>query len=100
MDKPPGANVKQKEAIKSEFKPRNISSVQAMYRHIFIYFCILFLIIHSEQNEQMEKAQAKHKCELNSFRKFAEERLERFRRDEKRKSMQFQTLDKVLRTIV
>lgn len=48
----------------------------------------------------MEKIQNHQKEELGRFRVYAEERLERFGRDEKRTSMKFQTLDKVHRTIV
>lgn len=40
------------------------------------------------------------KEDLHRFRKYAEDRLQRFQRDEHRLSMQFQPLDKVYRTIV
>lgn len=69
MDKPPGANVKQKEANKRE-------------------------------NEQMEKMRNKQKEELNRFRKYVEDRLNRFGQDDSRKSIEFQPLDKVYRTVI
>lgn len=42
----------------------------------------------------------KEKDELNRYRKYVEERIERFKRDEKRKSLQFEPMDKIYRTVV
>lgn len=48
----------------------------------------------------MQKMRDFQKDDLNRFRKYAEERLDRLSRDPKRPSMQFQPLDKVYRSVV
>lgn len=52
-----------------------------------------------EHREQEEKLKNKQREELNRFRKYAEERINRFLNDE-RKSLQFQPLDRAYRTII
>lgn len=54
----------------------------------------------TEHKEQMEKQQAYEKREFAKFRSFCEERVNRYIKDEKRKSLQFQTLNRFYRSIV
>ncbi|XP_055374863.1 sperm-associated antigen 7 homolog [Condylostylus longicornis] len=51
------------------------------------------------QKEQAEKMKLKEKQELNRFRKYTEERISRFSKDD-RKFIEFQILDKLYRTII
>lgn len=54
----------------------------------------------TEQKEQLEKQQAYEKREMAKFRTYCEERVNRFMKDEKRKSLQFQPLNRFYRSIV
>ncbi|KAJ6635147.1 Sperm-associated antigen 7 [Pseudolycoriella hygida] len=56
--------------------------------------------IMKKQNEQIEKMKNREKEELNRFRRFAEERIDRISKDDSRKFIQFQPLDKVYRSVV
>lgn len=55
---------------------------------------------HTEQNEHIEKMRNREKEELNRFRQFVEERIDRISKDDSRKFIQFQPLDKVYRSVV
>lgn len=52
------------------------------------------------QTAHIEKLRNHQREELNRFRKYVEQRLDRMSRDDKRLSMQFQPLDLVYRTVV
>lgn len=55
----------------------------------------------TEQNEHMEKMKNREKEELNRFRHYVEERIDRISKDDNRKFIQFQpNLDKVYRSVV
>lgn len=92
MEKPPEIDDKRKEQIKSsyhlllKYPPR-----------ILVNFSLL---IFSEQKEQLEKQQEYEKREMAKFRNYCEERVNRFIKDEKRKSLQFQPLNRFYRAIV
>lgn len=48
----------------------------------------------------MEKVQEYEKREIIKFRKYCEERVNRFTKDDNRKSLQFQPLHRIYRTVV
>lgn len=48
----------------------------------------------------MQKVQEYEKREIMKFRKFCEERINRFTKDDNRKSIQFQPLPRIYRTVV
>lgn len=58
------------------------------------------MLMFTEQKEQLEKQQAYEKREMAKFRSYCEERVNRFMKDEKRKSLQFQPLNRFYRSIV
>lgn len=64
------------------------------------FFCIHFLLLLIEQKEQVEKQQAYEKREMAKFRGYCEERFNRFMKDDNRKSLQFQPLNRFYRSIV
>lgn len=114
MDKPPEANQKQKEIIKSS-SPENFNH---FFFLIHLYIDRDFVVVwmtncfgtknknfflmraHTEQNEHIEKMRNREKEELNRFRQFVEERIDRISKDDSRKFIQFQPLDKVYRSVV
>lgn len=57
-------------------------------------------MLFPEQKQQLEKQQAYEKHELARFRTYCEERIGRFVKDEKRKYMQFQPLNRFYRSVV
>lgn len=59
-----------------------------------------FYSFRTEQKEQLEKQQAYEKREMAKFRTFCEERVNRFMKDDNRKSLQFQILNRFYRSIV
>lgn len=59
-----------------------------------------FVLFGTEQSEHIEKMKTREKDELNRFRHFVEERIDRISKDDKRKFIQFQPLDKVYRSVV
>lgn len=92
MEKPPEIDDKRKEQIKSSY--------HLLLKHpsrILVHFSLL---IFSEQKEQLEKQQEYEKREMAKFRNYCEERVNRFIKDEKRKSLQFQPLNRFYRAIV
>lgn len=93
MEKPPEIDEKRKEQIKSMFG-LNFDNFQIF----FSMFIFLFFLL--EQKEQLEKQQDYEKREMAKFRKYCEERVNRFMKDEKRKSLQFQPLNRFYRSIV
>lgn len=67
----------------------------------FYFECKNFIIsLFIEQKEQLEKQQAYEKREMAKFRCYCEERINRFMKDENRKSLQFQPLNRFYRSIV
>lgn len=101
MEKPPEIDEKRKEQIKSlfylcfSFYFLFINSLK-----IFIHSFLIFFFVFSEQKEQLEKQQDYEKREMAKFRNYCEERVNRFMKDEKRKSLQFQPLNRFYRSIV
>lgn len=71
-----------------------------MFHIHILYIFILRILFFTEQKEQLEKQQAYEKRELAKFRSYCEERVNRFIKDEKRKSLQFQPLNQFYRSIV
>lgn len=63
-------------------------------------FFVIILFLFAEQKEQLEKQQEYEKREMAKFRGYCEERINRFMKDEKRKSLQFQPLNRFYRSIV
>ena len=92
MEKPPEIDEKRKEQIKS---------VCFAFDNIFLrqtFYILLYLFL--EQKEQLEKQQDYEKREMAKFRNYCEERVNRFMKDEKRKLLQFQPLNRFYRSIV
>lgn len=63
-------------------------------------FELIIIFSSSDQKEQLEKQKAYEKHEMSRFRSYCEERINRFMKDEKRKSLPFQTLNRFYRAIV
>lgn len=96
MDKPPEADEKQKELIRS-------TSIYILWSHSQVRLCKLIqltVFIQIEQKEHIEKVQEYERREIMKFRKFCEERINRFTKDDNRKSLQFQPLSRIYRTVV
>lgn len=89
MEKPPDIDEKRREQMKSK-KTFNFEKSP------------LFISTHIRpgQKEQLEKQKAYEKHEMHRFRKYCEDRINRLAKDEKRGSMQFQTLNRFYRSIV
>lgn len=96
MEKPPEIDEKRKEQIKSLF----CLTLTIFFRQFFKIFINFSIFFFSEQKEQLEKQQDYEKREMAKFRKYCEERINRFMKDEKRKSLQFQPLNRFYRSIV
>lgn len=95
MEKPPEIDDKRKEQIKSLYCLLNFAhSLLKNSSRIFVHF------LFSEQKEQLEKQQEYEKREMAKFRNYCEERVNRVMKDEKRKYLQFQPLNRFYRAIV
>lgn len=57
------------------------------------------LVPFTEQKELAEKMRAQEKAELSRFRKYVEDRVDRFSKDD-RKYIEFETMDKIYRGIM
>lgn len=90
MEKPPEIDEKRKEQLKSLYLKTNIDFNE--------YYISDFSFV--EQKEQLEKQQAYEKREMAKFRTYCEERVNRFMKDENRKALQFQPLNRFYRSIV
>lgn len=76
---------------------RIIFSAMKLNQKIFANF---YRLPQIEQKAHLEKVQEYEKREIMKFRKFCEERINRFTKDDKRKSLQFQPLSRIYRTVV
>lgn len=96
MDKPPGTNDKEKERLRSKW----IIRIFLVCLHFAIansdYRCCRF----TEQKEFEEKQRERVQQDLQRFRKFCEERIDRFVKNGERKSIQFQPLSKFYRSVM
>lgn len=90
MDKPPEVDEKRKQQMKSVYFINSSYLLESIIRRFFF----------SEQKQQLEKQQAYEKHEMAKFRRYCEERVNRFMKDENRKSLQFQPLNRFYRSIV
>lgn len=98
MEKPPEIDEKRKEQIKSWFH-LSFGHLLLIIRQCFCHSFFIFFF-YSEQKEHLEKQQEYEKREMAKFRNYCEERVNRFMKDEKRKSLQFQPLNRFYRSIV
>lgn len=90
MEKPPEIDEKRKEQMKSLYTKKY--SIRFQMNNDGFSF--------AEQKEHLEKQQAYEKREMAKFRAYCEERVNRFIKDDKRKVLQFQPLNRFYRSIV